>query len=219
MILREITVVTDINILSTLDAFADNEFVFLRREMFPDDLCLSATEWTTDRTGSSAAFVEVLDFVLKRVLERLNNYDCWLMVGDSVWLSDTRIVRYRKLFNSLKARGIDFDAATERIESVVEKDGKLKFFGAVRLDASMYPLVSLTTTPGSCTYIVARPASSDWQFPISLGWTGDRNRDSDLISTVAGNGGIVLQRVGYFDDPQVGLIALAIPAVLERIVD
>lgn len=208
----------EINVLSTLDAFAGNDFVLLRRSAFPDNLCLGAAEWTMDKTRSSEPFAEVLDFVLKRVRQRLNNYDCWLIIGDSVWLDDTRIVRYKKLFNSLKAQGMDFDAAPERVESFVEKDGKLKFFGAVRLNASVTPVVPLTTTPGSCTYIVARPANSEWQFPLSLGWTGDRNQDGRLITMVAGNGGIVFQRVGYFDDPQVGLVALASPSVLGRMV-
>jgi hypothetical protein len=218
MILRETTMTTEMKVLSTLDAFADNDFVSLRRSVFPDNLCLGAAEWTMDRAGSSEPFAEVLDFVLKRVREQLNNYDCWLIIGDSVWLDDTRIVRYKKLFSSLKAQGMNFEAAPERVESFVEKDGKLKFFGAVRLNASVTPVVPLTMTPRSCTYIVARPTSSELQFPLSLGWTGDRNQDSCLIAMVADNSGVVFQRVGYFDDPEVGLVALASPSVLERIV-
>ncbi|MBB5410170.1 hypothetical protein HDG34_004123 [Paraburkholderia sp. HC6.4b] len=204
-------------VLSSADAFSDDKVVRLQRTAFPDNLSLSATEWTVQRHHASSSFLEVLNFVFAQILERLKGYEIWLLTGDTAWQPDTRIVRYRKRFNALKVQGIDFEAIPERYESMVEHDGKLKFFGAVRLEASVIHLVPLTTTPRSCTYIVALPNPSDFRFPLSLGWSGQLNEDSRLVASIVDHGGIVFQRVGFFDDPQVGLVAVGSPPILARI--
>lgn len=50
----------------------------------------------------------------------------------AAWQEDSRIVRYRKLFGSLKYQGVDFGEDAEIFESVIEQGGKMKFFGAVK---------------------------------------------------------------------------------------
>ncbi|RDK03359.1 hypothetical protein [Paraburkholderia lacunae] len=209
---------TDIKLLSSADVFLENDIVRLERSAFPADIQLGAAEWSAERQGHHDAFLLVLNFALRQVMDRLGNYDIWLLTGDSVWQADTRIVRYRKRFNSLKMRGIDFEAISDRFESMIEEGGKLKFFGAVRLDVSVFSTVPLTMTPGACTYIVAKPKGNPWEFPLSAGWSGKWNNDSQLIAAIAAIGGIAFQRFGFFDDPQVGLIGIGSPATLERIV-
>lgn len=209
---------TDLKLLSSTDVFRENDIVRLERSAFPADIRLSAAEWSVERRGHPDAFLLVLNFVLGQVMDRLGDYDLWLLTGDSAWQTDTRIVRYRKRFNSLKMRGIDFEAMSDRSESMIEQDGKLKFFGVVRFDVSVFSTVPLTMTPGACTYIVAKPKSNPWEFPLSAGWAGKWNDDGQMIAAIAAIGGIAFQRFGFFDDPQVGLIAIGSPDVLERIV-
>ncbi|CAE6966513.1 hypothetical protein R69608_06907 [Paraburkholderia nemoris] len=209
---------TNINLLSSADVFLENDIVRLERSVFPADIQLGAAEWSAERQGHHDAFLLVLNFALKQVMDCLDNYEIWLLTGDSSWQADTRIVRYRKRFNSLKMQGIDFEAISDRGESMIEKGGKLKFFGAVRLDASVFSTVSLTMIPGACTYIVVKPKSDPWEFPLSAGWAGKWNDDAQMIAAIAAIGGIAFQRFGFFDDPEVGLIAIGRPDLLERIV-
>lgn len=209
---------TDIRTSCTVDAFSENDLLFLDRSVFPQDLGLSAVGWLATKVHSVESFPDVLAFVLTCVSEQLTDYDFWLLVGNSAWQPDTRVVRYRKLFNALSVRGINFEAVKERFEAMIERDGKLKFFGAVRLDGSMVPTASLTMKAGACTYIAALPRDRKRQFPLETGWSGNWNEDSCMVATIVGEGGILFRRVGYFDDPETGLVALMSPTVAERIV-
>lgn len=147
----------------------------------------------------------------------MSSYGLWLLLGDTRWQNDTRIIRYRKKFNSLKAQGIDFEALQDRQEFMVEQSGKLKFFGAVRLEEDALVLVPKTMQPGSCTYLLALPDIAP-DLSKSSGWSGQLGKDSNLIQSNVINGGVIFQRVGYFDDPEIGLVALGKPEVMARLI-
>lgn len=208
---------TEIKIQSSLDAFSQNEFVALDREVYSIGVSIAAVEWTARRMANKAPFLDVLSFVFEKLSRTLRNYDCWLLIGDAVWQPDTRIARYKKTFKSLKMQGIDFETVADRFESVVEMDGKLKFFGAVRLEHFNLAYVERIMTPRPCAYIVALPNGRRHDFSLSLGWSGIWNEDGRLIKSVIACDGIVLQRTGFFDDPEVGLIGLCSPTILESI--
>lgn len=207
----------EIKIQSSPDAFANNALIALKREMFCGGVALAASEWTTERTVSADAFLGVLGFVFARATQRLEGYGIWLLTGDTAWQTDTRIVRYRKRFNALKMRGIDFETIPDRFEWEIESAGKLKFFGVVRLDQSVLPLVQLAMTPRSCTYIVALPHGREQNIPRSSAWSGQWNEDSHLVEMIGDSNGIAFQRTGFFDDREVGLLALGSPTALEKI--
>ncbi|GAB2915473.1 hypothetical protein GCM10027093_62640 [Paraburkholderia jirisanensis] len=215
---QEATTTTGIKIQSSSDAFSLNEMVTLDRNAFGDRTAIAAAEWTTDRLASHTPFLSVLTFVFEQVEQRLEDYGFWLLTGSTAWQPDTRLTRYRKRFRSLKMRGIDFEVVADRSESVVEMDGKLKFFGAVKLDETILALVEPTMTPHPCAYIVALPDERGQDFPLSSGWSGIWNNDSQLIESIVASDGIVLQRIGFFDDPDVGLLALGSPTVLAKMV-
>lgn len=215
---QEITMTTEISLAIAVDAFTDNDIVLLERSAFPDGLQLAALEWSARGNASLDAFQRVLDFVLTLLANCMNDYDIWLLTGDSVWQPDTRVVRYRKRFNALKMRGIDFESVPERFESAIEQDGKIKFYGAVRLDRSLASAVSLVTAPGSSAFVVAKPKSSSIEFLLASGWSGKLNADSRMVADVVAIGGIVLQRFGFFDDARAGIIAIGGPDVLQRVV-
>jgi hypothetical protein len=218
MIPQETTMTTEIKVQSSSDAFSHNELIALDREVFGDEAVIAAVEWTTDRIASAQPFLSVLSFIFEHAEQRLEDYGFWLLTGSTAWQPDTRLARYRKRFRSLKMQGIDFESVADRFEDAVEKDGKIKFFGAVRLNESVLPLVELTMTPRPCAYIVAVPNGSDHNFPLSSGWLGLWNKDSHLIKSIAAADGIVMQRTGFFDDPEIGLLALGSPTVLAKIV-
>jgi hypothetical protein len=217
MTLREITMTTEIKVLSTQDAFCENDLLLLDRNAYPEDVCLGVMCWETSRTSSSDPIAEVLSFVISQTSEQLVGHEFWLLIGNSTWQPDTRIVRYRKIFNSLSFRGVDLSVLAERSESSIEHDGKIKFFGAGRFDASLAGTVASAIKEEDCSYLVVLPRQTGLLFPLSTGWSGDLFRDQPLIESVIGRGGVILRRTGYFDDPEIGLLALGNPTVLAKI--
>ncbi|WP_109484166.1 hypothetical protein [Paraburkholderia sp. C35] len=209
---------TEISVGVAEDAFTKNNLIRLDRSKYEKTIALSAADWIAKRVPHDAALFEVLRFVYRSICERMSGYQLWLLLGDTRWQDDTRLIRYRRLFSSLKAHGLDFEALPDRREFMVEQRRKLKFFGAVRLDANALSLVPETMQPGSCTYLLALPNIAP-NFPESSGWLGQLNEDFELIQSNVKNDGIIFQRVGYFDDPEVGLVALGKPDVVERLTE
>ncbi|AZU59177.1 hypothetical protein DOT66_24940 [Ralstonia pseudosolanacearum] len=213
----EATMTIDVKIQFSQDTLSENRIFLLDRKAFPEGLTLAAAEWEAERRASTDSLGAVLELVRERISEVLSSYDLWLLLGDTAWQDDSRIVRYRKLFGSLKYQGVDFGEGAETLESVVEKGGKIKFFGAVKITDANVGAAPKTMQVGSCTYLVAKDRSGDWQFPLSTGWSGKWNQDSALICDVVDNGGILLRRFGFFDDQEVGLQALGSPEILKKI--
>ncbi|WCM22950.1 hypothetical protein NDK50_33785 [Paraburkholderia bryophila] len=218
MTLRKITMTNEIKFLTSTDMFSDNDILCLKRTAFSADVNLWGAEWSTEQYGQENAFLRVLSCALTKVINQLPDYDVWSLAGDSVWQLDSRVLRYRKQFNSLKMRGIDFEAIPERFELMAEKNGKIKFFGVVRINPSVFSTACLTMTPRAATYLVAKPAEQPWKLGFSQGWSRDWNDDASLTTAIDAIGGVVFQRFGFFDDQHVGLIAIGNPAALRRIV-
>ncbi|MGX5878875.1 hypothetical protein MJS38_34380, partial [Burkholderia gladioli] len=202
-----------LDVQSRKDAFSGGPLVMLRRDVFSSAIHLATAEWTVARNSGVEPFRQVLNSVFSQITARLPTHEIWLLIGDTAWQPDTRIVRYR----TLKAQGIAFDAIADRLEYAIEGEGKLKSFGAVRLDESVLTIVPLTMPPRACTYVVAQPKGVEKPFARPFGWTGQWNDDADLIEMIAQCGGIAFQRIGFFDDPEVGLLAVGNPDALARI--
>jgi hypothetical protein len=174
-------------------------------------------EWTLSGRSPINCLERVLVYVYEWFSQNLSGYRFWLLLGHSAWQPDTKMVRYRKLFNSLAANGINFEGIEQRKEAIVERDRKIKFFGAVQLDASVLSLVPETMPIRSSTYIVLIPEGKETSFPLADGWTGQRNADGSLIEIIAERKGIVFQRTGFFDDPEAGLVAVGSRDVLGNV--
>ncbi|SAK98735.1 hypothetical protein AWB82_07236 [Caballeronia glebae] len=208
---------TEITIGVADDAFSKNDLIRLERATFEETIALSAADWIAKREPQDAALIDVLHFVYRSLQQRMEGYHLWLLLGDTRWQDDTRIIRYRKIFNSLKVQGLDFERFPDRQEFMVEQCGKLKFFGAVLLGEDALVSVPETMQPGSCTYLLALPNIAP-DLSESSGWSGRLNTDFELIQSNVKNDGIIFQRVGYFDDPEVGLVALGKPDVVARLI-
>jgi hypothetical protein len=207
---------TNVKVGVAADAFQTNSLIKLDRSAFDSTIALSVAEWISARKPYDVALVEVLKMIYRSMCERMSGYHVWLLLGNECWQDDTRIRRHKKLFQALKPQGLNFEAFQDRREFMVEKGGKLKFFGAVRLDDHALIDVPKTMQPGSCTYLLALPEIAP-VLPESSGWSGALDEDIELIRTNIKNEGIIFQRVGYFDDPDVGFVALGKPDVIARL--
>ncbi|MFT4063935.1 hypothetical protein [Paraburkholderia sp.] len=105
----------------------------------------------------------------------------------------------------------------DRSEFAIEKDSKLKFFGFGKFDATQVGIIALTIREEDCSYLIALPKNTELSSGIVMGWSGDLNKDRSLIEFVISKRGVIFRRSGYFDDPEIGLLALGSPTVLQRL--
>ena len=140
-----------------------------------------------------------------------------MLAGSSAWQENSRIVRHHKLWGALKARGIEVPTSGRRTEVSVQRDTKLKFFGAAQVfDASLGLIVRVLLNE-RCAYLVAVPGQFDIDALLGTGWTGDFESDTDLILRLSSGLGVLLKSVGEFDDPEKGVVCVGQPSLIEQI--
>lgn len=103
-------------------------------------------------------------------------------------------------------------------EEMLERDNKLKFFGAILLSELSIESVVKTLNEESCSYIVALPESANIKEALCLGWDIHGGFDKELLRYVINNKGIIFKVVGEFDDPENGFVGLGVPELLKNLV-
>ncbi len=205
--------ITDVKVLFVDDVFVDNCLIDLWR--YGGGQRLSAAGFFA--CGSSvAALSSVLGYVFKCFDKVLSGYAFWFLVGNSAWQPDTRIIRYRRLWGSLKSQGVEINGSYLQ-EYVVEGDKGLKFFGAACVsEASLSGIISALSVE-RCSYLVMLPRAVDVGQVLARGWSGRICEDFDFIRYVCGEGGVVIGKVGDFDDEEKGLVAIGTPVLIGQL--
>lgn len=212
---------TEIRVRSAPDLLVANEVMNIRGVHLPECSTLAGASWSILSIGSFRydALLSVFQFVHNVIIKRLPGYNIWLLIGDSTWQPDTRIIRYYRLWGGLKARGVEILPASRSHEVLHESEGKLKFFGATQLsELSIGPAVKALLEE-RCSYVAALPNNLGIEYILETGWSGDLVEDSSVISFVAKNGGLLLRRLGGFDDEERGLVAVGQPELVRILLD
>ncbi|CAG2153655.1 hypothetical protein CUPL110328_25460 [Cupriavidus plantarum] len=140
--------------------------------------------------------------------------DLFVLIGDSTWQPNTRVVRHLGATGRRRPGGIDFGSPPEVTGLVENEEAGLKFFGMTKISADALDKLPAVLTAGACCYLVALPSDEHWRPSLEEGFSGDWRADFALISAIAEHGGILMRRVGFFDDPEIGLEGIADAAVL-----
>jgi hypothetical protein len=204
---------TKIKIIRTFDISLPNEVFNLHEDKEYGELKLSAASLTVSEKSYEASVV-VLDFICKSAVKNMPEYAFWLLLGNSAWQPNTRLVRYLGLWGGLKSRGIEMPQVTRSVERIVERDGKLRFFGAMCLsDFSDRKSIEVLLTE-RCSYIAILPKNFDIECVLDLGWCGGLSEDQTLCAYVGERKGLLIMRVGEFDDPDNGFVSVGEQGVL-----
>lgn len=210
---------TNIRFSSVSNLTVDNDVMNLRwSHSLPDGPPGGAT-WLITGYSANESLRFVLAVVFSAIQEKFPEYNLWLLVGNSAWQPDTKIVRYYKLWGALAARGIKISHGMCSQEVMVEYGGKLKFFGAVKISELSIGSVANALSQERCAYLAALPSHVSPEMIITDGWSGDLEEDFKLISYAMKEKGLVLRRVGEFDDVEKGLIAVGETALIERLAE
>ncbi|QXI51360.1 hypothetical protein [Pseudomonas alvandae] len=105
MMSQAITMITEIKTNSSENAFQDNDVIHLGRAVNSDECSLSAISWTT--AGRSWQIqLHILKTLYTGFKSAIPEQNIWLFMGSYSWQPDNRITRHRRLWGSLKARGV-----------------------------------------------------------------------------------------------------------------
>lgn len=207
---------TEVKIFSTPDISVDNDVVNIRSGSGKSKDVLSAASFLVEST-SSESFVFVLEFIAKVIKKSLPVYEVWLFVGSSAWQSDTRIIRYRGLWGALKSQGVEIPKLTDLKYITVEADGKLKFYGALRLSELPAQIVVDRILAGYRCYIVALPSDAGVDITLSMPWSGNASEDLDYYCLICRKEGLLFKMVGEFDDPERGVVSIGSPNLVQEL--
>lgn len=199
------------------DASRPNEVFNLGNINLPSSYALGAAGWLTDASSPYDSLLMILRTVCDQIQSRLPEYKIWFLAGTSAWQPDSRIVRHRGLWGALKARGIELGHSPDEPEVILESDGKLKFFGATLVSDPALAAVTKALLEERCTYLMALPVHISINKLVALGWSGRLREDVALLDNVNRTGGVIISKVGEFDDIERGLVAIANPGVLEKL--
>lgn len=216
MMSQAITMITEIKTNSSENAFQDNDVIHLGRAVNSDECSLSAISWTT--AGRSW---QIQSHILKTLYtgfkSAIPEQNIWLFMGSYSWQPDNRITRHRRLWGSLKARGVEIFHGKDHQDHLIKGRKGIKFFGAINLSES-----SLTSTLSAilserASYIVGLPKNCDISTFLNPGWAGKITEDINFICSISHSNGFVLKPIGEFDDAERGFVYLGPSDIARKI--
>ncbi|WP_175654041.1 hypothetical protein [Pseudomonas sp. Marseille-P9899] len=168
---------------------------------------LSVASFLVEGT-SNDLLVSVLAFVYGLSSKNIPGHDFWLLLGNSAWQSDTRMVRYRKLWGALKFRGHEVLGGADLQESLIELGGKIKFFGALRLSELSFNTAIGALLSERCSYFALLPSGYEVRSVLCKGWSGQLTEDLNFIDCICDENGLVFKSIGEFDDVERGFVSI-----------
>jgi len=214
MIGQVTTLTIDIEVTSTNDVSKKNDVYNIRNSDLLKDEIIAASSWISFSTCRNEARSKILRLIFKQAMNKTPKYNFWCFIGNSTWQDDTRIVRHRKLWKALHARGIDISHCMDSHEEVIEGDGKLRFFGAKLFSELSIKSVISAIEEERCSYLVFLPESISLEPALLKGWNVYNGFDEDLLKFTLDNEGVIFKAVGEYDDPDSGFVGLGSPRLI-----
>ena len=208
---------TNIRVEAAENLFTKNDVMNFNQAATTLTNAVAGASWVAD--GSSyETFLLVFNHVLTLVKSRLPGNELWLLIGSQVWQPDTRVVRYYKLWGGLRRRGFKIPDNKQSIEEVmIESQGRLKFFGAAKLFEFAVEEIAQILFKEHCAYLVAWPSGLPLRTLLELGWSGDAWADLEFVNRSAESDALLLKKIGEFDDPERGLLAIGRQPVVDAL--
>ena len=208
---------TEIKVTSAPDLSVENDVLNFRHVPLPVRETIAGASWLVADRSPHDTLLFASRYVSDLIERKLPHYTTWLFVGHSTWQPDTRIVRYRKLWGSLKAQGIDLAAPSRSQEVMVKTDRGLKFFGAIRLSEVPIELAVKALLTERCSYFVGLPKELNPQQLLEKGWSSKLLEDSAFIARVCQLNGLLIKPVGEFDDREKGIVTISHPPIIHEL--
>lgn len=215
---------TSLRAIQAPSLFVDNPIVRLDHDGPLILADLSAVAWLAKGIDPKSAHEEALYTIIRQARMEFPEFDHWLLACHSTWQPDNRITRHKKFWNSLKeAHGVTIPMGNRCAEGLVERDGCLRFFAGLRLEPSheaAAAALSVVHEEHASTIIILPPRPAEViDGLVTSGWpVPEFQRPSkEVLAVITKHDGIVLHPLGVFDDFEAGVVAIAKPAIIKRL--
>jgi hypothetical protein len=211
---------TDLRMLRAANVFVDNDVLRLPSDASAAGLELAGAAWLTTGEPAKDAHRRSLRHAMQRLLASESPYSLWLLVCHTAWQIDSRLVRHRRLWGSLKARGLEIPFGRDAGEHLIEGSEGLRFFGALQLAPTSVASVAaiLEAEPASHLVALNERCNTIAKALVERGWPRTHaGPDSDVLRAVCGENGIVFWPIGAFDDREAGFAVIAKPPLIEQL--
>lgn len=211
---------TSVEVLRAGNIFEEN--AVLRVGALPDmsEVVLSAVTWSLTESPVQDAHVVGVEQAMEAIAGQSTAYKAYLLAAHSVPQPDTRIVRYRKLWSSLSARGLDVPGE-DLCEFVLEVEGGLRGFGLRRLANDEIAKAVTVIEHERASFLMIAPRQSEGLLKklTEKGWPDIEQKPlPEILVTVVETKAILLLLSGSFDDRTAGAIAIALPEALGELI-
>lgn len=179
---------------------------------------LAGASWIATGFSPDETLRNILQVIFRSVRENIAESSIWLLIGHTVWQSDTRIVRHHKLWGALSARCINIPLGERSQEVELESEGGLKYVGAVRLSEFSVDRTVEILLKERGAYLALLPDDLEIEQVIRQGWSGRIVEDISLLTHVGQSGGLLFKKVGEFDDQEWGMMAVGEPSALNYLI-
>lgn len=172
-----------------------------------------------DLVSSRLVCLRHLDGLLERACP---SHRLWLFVIHTLWQSDTRLRRHKKLWRGLGEAGVELPRERTSEEILESRDG-IKFYGAANVGRDDLAKVGdiLAREPGSLLVSAPRDQRPPLRELLAAGWASGHHASleywRDLAVVAACHDDILFRPVGAFDDREAGFSLISIPGVVRRI--
>ncbi|MBC3205753.1 hypothetical protein HU755_03075 [Pseudomonas sp. SWRI111] len=207
---------TEIKILRENDVSVSNQILNLNGGNGNCRLKLSAASFVASAEPYESLRI-IFDFIHQCVVRNMPGYAVWFLLSNSAWQPGTKIVKYLGLWGGLKSRGIEVPRGIHSIMHTVEHDGKLKFFGGVRLSDLSDGTILEAILSERCSYVAIVPIDLDMEKALFIGWSGMLSEDLVLCEYVAEGNGLLMAKFGEFDDLDNGVVGVGGRQVLDNL--
>jgi hypothetical protein len=137
----------------------------------------------------------------------------WLFIGHRNWQRDDRIVRHRKLWSALRAKGVRIPIGQEQSEIVISSEHGIKYFGLLKCDSVIDCSVGAILRSGWETQLVFASQSAVMAASESLllgGFEHATNAPPEkVIDVLCGQDVFAYLPIGWFDDRRSGCALIA----------
>lgn len=211
------TMTTDVRVIVTGNLFSDNDVINLDRISLHKCEILGGAAWLVEGGSSHKSLITVVEVIRSLVTDRLPDYKMWLLVGNSTWQPDNRIVRHRRLWSALVARSVEVSQVPDKLEVTHESINGIKFFGALPVATLSVDAVVNVMLSERSTYLIALPAHIIPVNMLEVGWSGEVADDLLLFSQLFEAKGLLIKRSGEFDDVEKGVVVVGLPEIVMRL--
>ncbi|MEQ5776520.1 hypothetical protein J4E05_13390 [Thalassospira sp. NFXS8] len=197
---------------------APNDVYLLENQLA--DLKLAGFTWLTSMRHKNNG----LNILFNHVFEEIRSWDTsltpTLISGNSAWRLETRITNYKKYLKHRQETLSQSSSFKESIEEKITRNKEVKYFAAAKLKKENLIDAFDILMSDRITAIAFTNGEKDTHDLLCNGWEDEYPVDHDLLARICRNGGILLKKVGEFDDLKIGFTAffpkyLIDPSIME----